>query len=312
MKKKVLIVSKNFSGGGLEYRINKLTQQYSDFYDFSLITDTPVKDMKMFPEYMSKLYNWNEHRIALKNVEILDIHPFHVLNIFNEWNIDPKIKTVYTLHGQASVEENMKNFLKHIDIINCVSTKLIEMMRIKYPMHMFKLRLSKNYYDLGVQNKKVLISVTNLNYIDDVKTILEHIPADYKVYCIGDNINKLANFSKEVIYEGFVNVKEYLIHNNYEFAITRGGYAAMDIINSATPTGLIYERSGKIYFNAINRNNFLKLSNQNFVTWKIFKEKDFKVFLKDIIKNRHNYICNDLLYKYNAIEQSEYLFTKKL
>ena len=58
-KKRVLIISPNFSGGGLETRINTIVETYSEKYTFSLLTKTSKSSMRITPaEIFDKIYSW--------------------------------------------------------------------------------------------------------------------------------------------------------------------------------------------------------------------------------------------------------------
>ena len=59
-------------------------------------------------KFIKHVYSWDDYKIALENIDIIDVHPFHAANLIEEWNIPSSIKKIYTLHGEASIVENLE------------------------------------------------------------------------------------------------------------------------------------------------------------------------------------------------------------
>ena len=73
--------------------------------------------MKIKPsKYIKHIYPWNKYQTALQKIDILDVHPFDATDIVTRWNISPQIKKIYTLHGEASLAEDL-DFLQNFDRI---------------------------------------------------------------------------------------------------------------------------------------------------------------------------------------------------
>ena len=129
-----------------------------------------------------------------------------------------------------------------------------------------------------------------------LKNILDLLPQTYKVHLIGyKNDNFDLSAYKNVIHEGFVDIKEYLSKNNFFCAFSRGGYATMDLVIRNIPTFCIYNRNDNAYLELLDKHNFTKLSEHNFVTYKLFNNKYFIEKFKEIENNRNLYCCQEEL-----------------
>ncbi len=309
MKQAVLIVSKTFIGGGLETRINSIVDKYSNQYTFFLLTKTNRDIMNVQPsKNFKKIYNWDERLIALNNAQIVSLHPFDILQDFKEILQVSNKKIFYTLHGEYSLLEDFSVLGQKVDLFYSVSVKLIELFKNKYPQFKSKIKLFKNYYPFEIQSmerniiteKNILFSITNFSYWNYYNNLVNFIPEEYAIHFIGYNDVEKYN-RRNIVYDGFVNIQKYLKENKFFIGFSRGGYSAMDLIAHNIPTVLIYNRENSLYRELLTRDNFEKLSNQNFVTFNQSKDFDISNMLDLIKTNREKFICNDLLQKYNGI-----------
>lgn len=314
-KKKVLIVSKNFSGGGLETRINNIVNQLHDKYTFSLITQTAPENMRIKPsQYFEHIYSWDEYRDALYKVDILDVHPFNVDNLINEWNIPSQMKKTYTLHGEASIIENL-HFLHNYNRIFTVSELLRPYINENYPNLKDRLVLSKNrdviknYNAPKSDGKNILVSITNTNDKDIIQNIIDVIPSQYNVNLIGYfQPGTFVRKNGELIYHGFVNIDELFEQNHFDMAFTRGGFATMDVVARNIPCLCISSNDNGMYFDVLSRDNFESMSDCNFVTRKPLNNKDILNAIKSIEEFPQKYQCRDLLEIHNKAELIEDLY----
>lgn len=288
-RKKILIVSESFKGGGLETRINHIVNLYHQKYHFVLLTQTQKQDMKIKPTgYFKDIViipfkqNILTSFLFFCRFDILDIHPFYTEWIADLPVLSNKTKLFYTLHGLPSVSlfcPPQKSF----DKIITVSLPLADMFIQKFPRYLDKTLLVKNAYN--VSNKKptfypshnILFMLTNQTPIHDIlNDIIDILPKTYTIHCIGYPIpdSHKINHRHRLIYDGFVDVSDYLKTNHFCLAVCRGGYAAMDLINHDIPTITVREKNaGGFYFDLITPDNFEILSNQNFVSWNPYHKK---------------------------------------
>lgn len=315
-KKNVLIISSNFTGGGLEKRINNIVNRFHDNYSFSLITQTPKKDMKTKPsKYIEYIYAWDEYEKALNKVDIIDVHPFGAQNLIAQWHISPQIRKIYTLHGEPSVTKEDLKFLQEYDHIYSVSKFLIPLVKQKYPDLQNKISLSINcdvIEDFAPDNKKdknVLFSITNTNDKEYIQEIISQIPQEYTIHMVG-NFTKdmLARSNGKIIFHGFVNIPALFTQYHFCTAFARGGFAAMDIISRNIPCFCISSNTQGRYLELLSRNNFSVLSDCNFVTRKIYKGEDILFGLNMINTSPKNYECSDLLKRHNDIGLMQDIF----
>ena len=314
-KKKVLIVSKNFSGGGLETRINNIVNKLYDKYSFSLITQTAPENMRIKPsQHFEHVYSWDEYRDALFKVDIIDVHPFNVYNLINEWNIPSQMKRTYTLHGPASIIENL-DFLHDYNRIFTVSELLRPYINENYPNLKDRLVLSKNrdviknYNIPKSDGKNILISITNTVDKDFIQSIIDIIPSQYNVHLIG--LFQSGTFVRkdgDLIYHGFVNIDELFEQNHFDMAFTRGGFAAMDVIARNIPCLCIKSNDEGVYFDALTRDNFADMSDCNFVARKELDNQNIVDTIKSIEDFPQKYQCRDLLELHNNAESIEDLY----
>lgn len=321
-KPNILIISNNFAGGGLETRINSIVDKFCDNYNFRLLTKTLKQEMRIpASENFEYICNWDNFYDAIKDVQIIDMHPFWLSNLFDLYDIDTKIKTMYTLHGEISIEDSMNKFYDRIDRVYAVSELTINKFKQHYPTYMNKVRLAKNYFPLEISrinnnkqnSKNILISITSTLDWHYIEGLIKQIPLDYNIHIVG---NIKSNFDiknyPNTQYDGFVNIPEYLNSKDFCLAFSRGGFAAMDIIAENIPTILIYTRNNSFYLEGIVRSNFETLSNQNFVTTKIFDGDYFTNILNQIKSNSTEFLCTDLLKKYNAYELMKDIYKELL
>lgn len=308
-QKKILIITANFSGGGLEKRINNIVNLFHGKYHFSLISKTPFENMKIKPSiYFQKIYSWNEHFQALKNIDLIDVHPFGVENLLKEWNIPPKVKKIYTLHGEASILEDL-NFLSEYDHVYSVSQFLIPKVIEQYPALKNKISLSKNYDDFHfitltkqTSDNDILLSITNIANPAYLQKIINIIPEKYVIHLIGNITDKLISREHgKLISHGFVNIPQFLEKNSFCAAIARGGFAAMDIISQNIPLICISDNLDGYYLDVLTKDNFPFLSDCNFVTRKPFDANFLCTQIEKISKNTDNYCCQQLLYQNNFL-----------
>lgn len=307
IKKRILVISPNFSGGGLETRIKTIIERFHEEFSYSLLTKTPTHEMRISPsKFINKIYNWDKQDIAINDADIISIHPFSVFTELKNLHLLDNKKLIYTLHGEASFLDNINSFGDKIDIFYSVSEKLIQIFKILYPQYSNKIYLFKNYYPKQNKtlykkfktNKNILISITNTEKQGYLNNIIKRIPHDYCIHIIGSE--QFQQFEHpNVVYDGFVNINSYLSKNQFCIAFTRGGYAAMDLIVHGIPLILIYERNSKFYAEVLNRNDFEKLSNQNFVTFKESRYEDIPDIIRLISLNHNNFELFNLLKKYN-------------
>ncbi len=304
-KNKVLIVSANFSGGGLEKRINNIVNRFHNDYAFTLITKTPPQDMRVCPsKFIEHVYKWEEHEKALAGVDIIDVHPFGVENLINEWHVLPEVKKIYTLHGEASLDEKL-GFLEAYDRIYSVSKFLIPLLEKGYPQLRGKILLSKNRDIIKDYNNdnNILFSITNTNVQQYIQKIINHIPPKYTIHMIGMfPEGSFVRPTGKIIFHGFVNIDALFEKYHFNMAFARGGFASMDIIARNIPCFCISSNMHGLYFELLSRKNFLELSDCNFVTRKKFKSKNISAGIKLIEKVPEDYQCHDLLEQYNNIE----------
>ena len=128
--------------------------------------------------------------------------------------------------------------------------------------------------------------------------LIKQIPYDYHIHIIGsEQFNEFEH--PNIIYDGFVDIDSYLSANKFSVAFARGGYLAMDLIANGIPLILIYERNRNFYAEVLNKTNFEKLSNQNFVTFQKATYENISNIFKQIEQNYDNYYLSDLLKLYN-------------
>lgn len=315
-KKKVLIVSVNFAGGGLETRINNIVNRFHDVYSFSLITKTRPADMRIKPsEYFEHVYSWDEYPDALYKVDILDVHPFGVTDIIEQWRIPSQIKKIYTLHGEASVSEKL-DFLKCFHRVYVVSELLRPYIEKNYPQLRDKLFLSKNraviqyYAPVKQRGKNILFSITNTNDKIFIQKIIDVIPSKYTVHIIGyfDN-GSFVRKNGKIKYHGFVNIFDLFEQNYFDIAFARGGFATMDVVARNIPCLSISSNENGFYYESLSKNNFIQLSDCNFVTRKKFDLKNIVQDIKHIENSPSDYQCRDLLKECNDIQGMSDLYT---
>ena len=265
--------------------------------------------MKIKPsKYIKHIYPWNKYQTALQKIDILDVHPFDATDIVTRWNISPQIKKIYTLHGEASLAEDL-DFLQNFDRIYTVSELLRPYIEKFYPQLKDKFFLSKNRYVIpdytSMQNtgKNILFSVTNTQDKDFIQNIIDIIPHQYDIHIIGHFASD-SFFRKngKIIYHGFVNIFDLFKQNHFNMTFTRGGFAAMDTITRNIPCLCISSNNNGLYFETLSRNNFSKMSDCNFVTRKKFNSQNIIDDIKRIEKFPSKYQCSDLLKQYNNIE----------
>lgn len=308
-KPNVLIISSNFKGGGLETRINNIVNRFSHKYNFSLITRTPIEDMKTKPsQYITKIYKWKEYKRAIKNADIIDIHPWKISKIYKKWKIfaNKNITKIYTIHGELSLCEDL-HFLQYCNRVYCVGNSLINKTKSYYP-NVKNIYLSKNYAEIidndsfDIKDKNILFSITNTSDINYLQEIINNISEDYTIHIIGCVDNTIISRENGIlIIHGFVNLTAFL--NQYKFiaAFSRGGFATQDIVARNVPVFLISSNEDGFYFEGLTKTNFIYLSDNNFVTRKPFNKKHCINQLKNINTDYENYQCSNLLKCYNNI-----------
>lgn len=307
--KKILIISTCFAGGGLETRINSIVDKFCNQYSFSLLTKTLKKEMRIPVSVNFKnIYTWDEEDFAISNADIISIHPYSAFLELKNPDLLLNKKLIYTLHGESSLFDNLNRYEKNIEIFYTVSSKLIPDFKKKYPLCADKIHLFKNYFPKKItrnicafqNNNNILISVTNTNSWNFLNDIIQTIPKNYNIHIIG-HIPKNKYNHPNIFYDGFVKLEDYFLKNKFFAAITRGGFAAQDIIAANIPTILIYDRKDTSYLELLTKDNFKQLSNQNFVTWKADDNIDLAQILLKIKQNPKNYSLQNLLKKHNDI-----------
>ncbi len=306
-KKRILVISPNFRGGGLETRINTIVERFHKDFRYSLITKTPINKMRISPsKYLDKVYYWGNYEDAIKGADIISIHPFSFFTELKNLDLLKNKKLIYTLHGETSFLDNIDQFADMIDVFYAVSNKLIDIFKILYPQYADKIYLFKNYYStLNTNlytkpevNKKILFCITNTDKQEYINSIIKQIPYDYHIHIIGsEQFQKFEH--PNIIYDGFVNIDSYLSANKFSIAFARGGYIAMDIIANNMPIILIYERGRNFYAEVLDKINFEKLSNQNFVTFNKSKYENIPNIIEQIEQNYNDYFLSNLLKQYN-------------
>ncbi len=306
-KKRILVMSPNFCGGGLEIRINTIIERFYKNFSYSLLTKTPINEMRIAPSnFFNKIYNWDNLDDAINNADIISMHPFFVFNELKNLHLLDNKTLLYTLHGEASFRDNIAQFGDKIDVFYAVSKKLIEIFKLLYPQYADKIYFFKNYYSIQNKkssmnfdaNKKILFCITNLENQEYLNMIIKQIPYDYHIHIIGsEQFNEFEH--PNIIYDGFVDIDSYLSANKFSVAFARGGYLAMDLIANGIPLILIYERNRNFYAEVLNKTNFEKLSNQNFVTFQKATYENISNIFKQIEQNYDNYYLSDLLKLYN-------------
>ena len=180
-KKKVLIISPNFSGGGLETRINTIVENFTNQYTFSLLTKTRLSDMRISPTlFFDKIYRWEEQFFAIKSADILSLHPYNIFSEIQDLTLFNKKIIIYTLHGESSFLEDFNSFGKYVDVFYSVSEKLIETFKVLYPKYASKIYLYRNYYPNSIKEnifnfnscKDILFSITNTLYLFYLSTYI--------------------------------------------------------------------------------------------------------------------------------------------
>lgn len=313
-KNNVLIIANNFTGGGLEHRINNIVNKFSYKYNFSLITKTPAKSMKTRPSAsIIKIYKWTDYKKALKNADIIDVHPWKISKIYKKWGLFTKkniTKKIYTLHGEASLNEDL-HFLQYVDRVYCVGDSLIKAIKCKYP-NVKDIHLLKNYDSISCNNNfsnesnNILFSITNLSDINFIQEIINTIPEQYTIHIIGNiDSSVISKNNKHIIFHGFVNLTDFFRQYKFMAAFSRGGFASQDIIAKDIPCFLISSNKYGFYMECLTRDNFVKLSDNNFVTREPFNKKYLITQLSKINPDYKKYLCSDLLIDYNDISIME-------
>ena len=138
-KKRILVMSPNFCGGGLEIRINTIIEGFYKNFSYSLLTKTPINEMRIAPSnFFNKIYNWDNLDDAINNADIISMHPFFVFNELKNLHLLDNKTLLYTLHGEASFRDNIAQFGDKIDVFYAVSKKLIEIFKLLYPQYAYK------------------------------------------------------------------------------------------------------------------------------------------------------------------------------
>lgn len=314
-KKKILMITPSFKGGGLETRLNNIVNLYYPKYHFVLLTQTPKNEMKLSPcihfrgiltiPFEKKLLTFLFYMI---HFDILDIHPFDCEWIADLPSVSKKTRLIYTLHGIPSVllfHPSKRPF----DKIITVSTQLNNLFIQKFPEYADKIMLSKNTCQISNKHskpkdtKKILFMLTNQTPIHEIlNDIIEIVPPDFEIHYIGYPIidtHKIKYYSR-LIYDGFVDVSTYLNKNHFKLALCRGGYAAMDLIAYDIPTITVRENTKNgFYFDLITCDNFETLSNQNFVSWHPYCKKDLSKIIP-LFSRSPTLFYNDCLNKFNS------------
>lgn len=315
-RKKILIISDSFKGGGLETRLNHIVNLYHQKYHFVLMTQTPRKDMKIPPNihFQSILILPFEKRflvllLKICSFDFIDIHPFYTEWVTDLPCIGKKTKIIYTLHGIPSVLL-FRPPLRPFDKIITVSQPLSDMFIQKFPDYQNKTLLVKNTYNTSNiphtfhRARSVLLMLTNQTPIYEIlNDIIDVLPPDYDIHYIGYplvNQNEIKQFNR-FIYDGFVDVSCYLKTHHFCLAICRGGYAAMDLIFHNIPTITVREKnSGGFYFDLITPDNFETLSNQNFVSWNPYHKKQSLAQIVPLLSGISSPFYNTCLSQFNS------------
>ncbi len=334
----ILVVSDNFSIGGLETQIktyySNLPQNYKMIFCFgNYKEDVDLKNAQIYTDFsfsyadtIEKFCNDVEMLVKIINenkIDVIQVHPYYCFFASLFASQLTGVKLLYTYHGQGSF-----NFLKtmisgpifyHAFEKNCVAKLLTVTQngkncfeRIGYK----NIELIPNPIDekkfpkaTVVNNHKwALISRISDDKIEEIKKMILNIEKfgidSVDIYGDGNKVEELKNFISEeelnskINYIGYTNNLYQTVNNKYN-GIIGIGRVVLESLMMGYPTILI--GFGKIT-GFINKKIYLETKDYNFINnhTNIYNDKFPSTYDRNFLTNnvRKNYSINTIIKKY--------------
>lgn len=334
----ILVVSDNFSIGGLETQIktyySNLPQNYKMIFCFgNYKEDVDLKNAQIYTDFsfsyadtIEKFCNDVEMLVKIINenkIDVIQVHPYYCFFASLFASQLTGVKLLYTYHGQGSF-----NFLKtmisgpifyHAFEKNCVAKLLTVTQngkncfeRIGYK----NIELIPNPIDekkfpkaTVVNNHQwALISRISDDKIEEIKKMILNIEKfgidSVDIYGDGNKVEELKNFISEeelnskINYIGYTNNLYQTVNNKYN-GIIGIGRVVLESLMMGYPTILI--GFGKIT-GFINKKIYLETKDYNFINnhTNIYNDKFPSTYDRNFLTNnvRKNYSINTIIKKY--------------
>lgn len=334
----ILVVSDNFSMGGLETQIktyySNLPQNYKMIFCFgNYKEDVDLKNAQIYTDFsfsyadtIEKFCNDVEMLVKIINenkIDVIQVHPYYCFFASLFASQLTGVKLLYTYHGQGSF-----NFLKtmisgpifyHAFEKNCVAKLLTVTQngkncfeRIGYK----NIELIPNPIDekkfpkaTVVNNHKwALISRISDDKIEEIKKMILNIEKfgidSVDIYGDGNKVEELKNFISEeelnskINYIGYSNNLYQTVNNKYN-GIIGIGRVVLESLMMGYPTILI--GYGKIT-GYINKKIYLETKDYNFINnhTNAYNEKIPSTYDRNFLTNnvKKNYSINSIMKKY--------------